>query len=258
VTLPFLAPGAAYCDALIEQNVVPDFSRFTYNDPHAVIDEQTLPDGRARVNLNPGKQAGHMRYCASNNELFTPVQPVRHLVEEYGMQPRVAEQDLECALGRRILSLNRLNLVAERHGSFYSLPNGMPLSRGTVLGDSLKLTMPDGYLMLFGFAVAAILLPLVALGVGRLLRPSRPNAAKLEAYECGIPPESDARGRYSVRFYLVAMLFVIFDVETVLLFPWALRYKQLGWFGVAEAGVFLAFLVIGYVWIFRKGVLEWT
>jgi NADH-quinone oxidoreductase subunit A len=118
--------------------------------------------------------------------------------------------------------------------------------------------MPQGYLLLFGFGVLATLLPLVALGVGRLLRPSRPNPAKLEPYECGIVPESNARGRYSVRFYLVGMLFVIFEVETILLFPWALRYKQLGWFGVAEAGIFLAFLVVGYIWILRKGVLDWA
>jgi|ERR1039457_1947565 NADH-quinone oxidoreductase subunit A len=118
--------------------------------------------------------------------------------------------------------------------------------------------MPGPYLLLLSFAVLATLLPLVALAAGRFLRPSRPNAVKLDPYECGIEPESNARGRYSVRFYIVAMLFVIFDVETVFLFPWALRYRQLGWYGVGEAGVFLAFLVVGYVWIFRKGALEWV
>ena len=123
---------------------------------------------------------------------------------------------------------------------------------------SLILAMPEQYLLVLGFAVLATLLPLAGLTVGRLLRPSRPNAAKLEPYECGIPPESNARGRYSVRFYIVAMLFVIFDVETVFLFPWAVRYKQLGWYGVAEAGVFLGFLVVGYIWIFRKGALDWV
>jgi NADH-quinone oxidoreductase subunit A len=118
--------------------------------------------------------------------------------------------------------------------------------------------MPDGYGLIFAFAVLATLFPIAALFAGRLLRPSRPTSAKLDPYECGIPPESTARGRYSVRFYLVAMLFVIFEVETVFLFPWAVRYKQLGWFGVAEAGVFLLFLVVGYIWIFRKGVLDWA
>jgi NADH-quinone oxidoreductase subunit A len=118
--------------------------------------------------------------------------------------------------------------------------------------------MPQQYLLVLGFAVLATIFPLVALGVGRLLRPSNPISVKLEPYECGIEPESSARGRYSVRFYLVAMLFVIFDVETVLLFPWALRYKHLGWYGVAEAGIFLAFLVVGYFWMLRKGALDWA
>jgi NADH-quinone oxidoreductase subunit A len=117
--------------------------------------------------------------------------------------------------------------------------------------------MPQGYLLLFGFAILAAIVPLVALAAGRFVRPSNPSAAKLSPYECGIEPESAARGRYSVRFFIVAMLFVVFDVETVLLFPWAVRYKQLGWYGVAEAGIFLAFLVVGYIWIFRKGALDW-
>lgn len=111
--------------------------------------------------------------------------------------------------------------------------------------------------MLFGFAVLATLFPLAALTVGSLLRPAKPNKVKLEAYECGIAPESQARGRYSVRFYIVAMLFVIFDVETVLLFPWALRYRHLGWFGLGEAGIFLAFLLVAYAWLLQKRALDW-
>ena len=118
--------------------------------------------------------------------------------------------------------------------------------------------MPDAYLLLFGFAALAILLPVFALGVGRLLRPAKPSVVKLDPYECGILPTSMARQRFSVRFYIVAMLFVIFDVETVLLFPWAVRYKTLGWFGVAEAVVFLAILVVGYIWAYKKGALEWV
>jgi NADH-quinone oxidoreductase subunit A len=118
--------------------------------------------------------------------------------------------------------------------------------------------MPQNYLLVFGFAILAVLFPLMALTVGRFLRPSRPNPVKLDPYECGIVPQGNARGRYSVRFYIVAMLFVIFDIETVLLFPWALRYRSLGWFGLAEAGVFLGFLVIGYIWILRKRALEWA
>ena len=107
------------------------------------------------------------------------------------------------------------------------------------------------------FAVLAAIFPAAMLFIFRFLRPRNPDPVKLAAYECGIEPASQARGRYSVRFFLVAMLFVIFDVETVLLFPWAVRYRQLGWFGIADAGVFLAFLLVGYVWAIRKGVLDW-
>jgi NADH-quinone oxidoreductase subunit A len=93
-------------------------------------------------------------------------------------------------------------------------------------------------------------------GISRF--PAAPSRAKLEAYECGIQAASDSRGRYTVRFYIVAILFVIFDVEAVFLFPWAVRYNQLGWFGVAEVAVFLAILVVGYVWAWKKGALEWV
>ncbi len=118
--------------------------------------------------------------------------------------------------------------------------------------------MPREYLPLFVFLFLAVMLPLLSLSVFKLLRPSRPNQAKGEPYECGIKPASNARGRYNVRFYLVAILFVIFDVETVFLFPWAVRYRALGWFGVAEVTVFLGILSAGYLWAYRKGALEWN
>ena len=118
--------------------------------------------------------------------------------------------------------------------------------------------MPDGYLPIFIFLVIAILFPVVTLAAARLIRPAAPSRTKLEAYECGIRAASDSRGRYTVRFYIVAILFVIFDVEAVFLFPWAVRYNQLGWFGVTEIAVFLAILVVGYVWAWKKGALEWV
>lgn len=118
--------------------------------------------------------------------------------------------------------------------------------------------MPSGYLPIFFFLLFAIVFPVAALIAAKLVRPSSPFLAKLEAYECGIKAASTSRGRYTVRFYIIAILFVIFDVETIFLFPWAVRYKQLGWFGVSEVGVFLAFLVIGYVWVYKKGALEWV
>jgi len=118
--------------------------------------------------------------------------------------------------------------------------------------------MPRDYLPIFIFLVIAILFPVVTIIIAKLIRPSAPSVSKLEAYECGIKAASDSRGRYTVRFYIVAILFVIFDVETIFLFPWAVRYRQLGWFGVAEVAVFLAILVVGYVWAYKKGAFEWV
>src|SRR2546427_4299636 len=118
--------------------------------------------------------------------------------------------------------------------------------------------MPSGYLPIFIFLAIAIVFPVVTIVAAKLIRPSAPFTTKLEAYECGIKAASDSRGRYTVRFYIIAILFVIFDVETIFLFPWAVRYRQIGWFGVAEVFVFLAILVVGYLWAYRKGALDWV
>jgi NADH-quinone oxidoreductase subunit A len=118
--------------------------------------------------------------------------------------------------------------------------------------------MPSGYLPIFIFLAVSILFPVVTIIIAKLIRPSSPFLVKLEAYECGIKAASDSRGRYTVRFYIIAILFVIFDVETIFLFPWAVRYKQLGWFGVLEVAVFLAILIVGYIWAYKKGALEWV
>jgi NADH-quinone oxidoreductase subunit A len=118
--------------------------------------------------------------------------------------------------------------------------------------------MPDGYVAIFIFLLCAVAFAAGLLIVLKLVRPSAPSPVKLDAYECGIQAASDARGRYTVRFYIIAILFVIFDVETIFLYPWAVRYKQLAWFGVAEVAVFLAILVVGYIWAYKKGALEWV
>jgi NADH-quinone oxidoreductase subunit A len=118
--------------------------------------------------------------------------------------------------------------------------------------------MPSGYIPIFLFLLVAILFPVVTILIAKLIRPSAPFLTKLEAYECGIKAASDSRGRYTVRFYIVAILFVIFDVETIFLFPWAVRYRLLSWFGVWEVAVFLAILVVGYIWAYKKGALEWV
>ena len=118
--------------------------------------------------------------------------------------------------------------------------------------------MPEGYLPIFIFLGLAIAFPIVAIVAAKLIRPSAPFQTKLEAYECGIKAASDSRGRYTVRFYIIAILFVIFDVETIFLIPWAIRYKSFGWFGVAEVVVFLGILVVGYIWAYKKGALDWV
>ncbi len=116
----------------------------------------------------------------------------------------------------------------------------------------------DAYLAILVFVLVAIAFAVGTLGVAWLVRPARYHAVKLEPYECGIEPLTDARGRYSVRYYLVAMLFVIFDVETVFLFPWAVIMDRLLLFGLIEALVFLFILIVGYVYAWRTGALEWV
>lgn len=126
--------------------------------------------------------------------------------------------------------------------------------------------MPREYIPILVFAALAAAFPGVTLILTKLIRPdSRPVGAKLKPYECGVPAESDSRGRYSVRFYIIAILFVIFDVETVFLFPWAVLFstRQEGFrltplYGLASMFVFLGILLIGYIWLFRKGALEWV
>src|SRR5207245_10088303 len=90
------------------------------------------------------------------------------------------------------------------------------------------------------------------------VRTENPSKAKLMPYERSIDPDYSARGRYTVRFYIVAILFVVFDVETIFLFPWAVKFKALGVFGLIEILIFLVILIVGYIWIWKKGALEWV
>ncbi len=118
--------------------------------------------------------------------------------------------------------------------------------------------MPQNYVPIFTFAFVAFLVAAGTLGIFYLIRPRKPNDIKLMPYECGITPFDDARGRYTVRFYIVAILFVVFDVETIFLFPWAVQFKLLGLFGLLEMAIFLGILIVGYIWIWKKGALEWV
>jgi len=115
-----------------------------------------------------------------------------------------------------------------------------------------------GYIPIVIFFLIAVLLPVVLLGVSRLVQRRVFEREKLMPYECGVDPIGDARDRFSVRFYIVAMLFLIFDVETIFLFPWAVIYDRLALFGLVEMLLFIGILVVGYYYAWRKGALEWA
>ena len=114
------------------------------------------------------------------------------------------------------------------------------------------------YLPVLVLAILAFLFAVLSLAASALLRPSRPTPAKLAPYECGIEPERLPKGeRFSVRFYVVAMLFIIFDVETIFLFPWAVGFRQLGLFGLVEMAIFIGLVFVAYVYVWSRGGLDW-
>src|SRR5262245_46818281 len=115
-----------------------------------------------------------------------------------------------------------------------------------------------GYIPIFIFMALAFLFPVVTLLVARLIRPQSGGEGKLMPYECGVDPDWDARQRCAIRCYVDGIRFVSFDVETIFLFPWAIIYRKLALFGLAEMLVFLGILIVGYVWIIKKGALDWA
>ena len=117
--------------------------------------------------------------------------------------------------------------------------------------------MLSAYIPIAIFVAVATGFALFTLVFTSLIHPSKYNKVKLEPYECGIEPTTDARDRYSIRYYLVAMLFVIFDVETVFMFPWAVILQALGNTAFIEMMLFLAILTFGLAYAWKKGVLEW-
>lgn len=108
--------------------------------------------------------------------------------------------------------------------------------------------------VLFGISLfIAILVPILSLSLG----PRRPNPRKLSPYESGISPIGSGQRRLPIKFYLIAVLFILFDIEIIFLLPWAVTFRELGLFGLGEMLVFVAILVIGFIWIWKKGALEW-
>ena len=109
-------------------------------------------------------------------------------------------------------------------------------------------------LMLFGVAVG---FGVFTVSISQLLGPRRPTPEKLAPYECGVPPVGDARERLSVQFYLVAMVFLLFDIEVAFLYPWAMALRDIGWPGYIQIVLFTLVLAAGYIYIWRKGILDW-
>ena len=106
--------------------------------------------------------------------------------------------------------------------------------------------------ILFGLGLGALML-----AMGRFVSPSRPDPEKLSPYECGFEAFEDARMKFDVRYYLVAILFILFDLEIAFLFPWAVVLRDIGYFGFVAMLIFLAILVVGFIYEWKKGALEW-
>jgi NADH-quinone oxidoreductase subunit A len=118
--------------------------------------------------------------------------------------------------------------------------------------------MLSDYLPILLLTVLAFLFAALSLFVSGLLRPRRPTPAKLMPYESGIVPERLPKGeRFSVKFYVVAMLFIIFDIETIFLFPWAVGFRRLGLFGLVEMAIFIGLVFVAYLYVWRSGGLDW-
>ncbi len=117
--------------------------------------------------------------------------------------------------------------------------------------------IPSNYLSILIILIVATLVGLTPLILGVLVRPKRPYNIKLSPYESGNPPVGDTRYKFSVKFYIIAMLFMVFDVEAVFLYPWAVAYDKIGLYGFIEMMLFIFILLVGYIYAWEKGALEW-
>jgi len=114
------------------------------------------------------------------------------------------------------------------------------------------------YVFIGIFAIIAILFPIIALALAFVVRPKKPNPIKCSTYECGLETVGETWVQFRVQYYIYALVFVIFDVETVFLYPWAVAYNKLGLFALVEMFIFLGILVGGLAYAWRKGALEWV
>ena len=118
--------------------------------------------------------------------------------------------------------------------------------------------MPSDYNAVLIFILVGIGFVLMAFGAARIIRPSHPDPVKNDTYECGIPILGESWVQFNNRFYLFGLLFVVFDVEAVFLFPWAVAYKSLGIFALVEMVIFIAILLVGLLYAWKRGVLKWV
>ena len=129
----------------------------------------------------------------------------------------------------------------------------------TLLPPPIKCAAMASYLPILVMGVLAAALPLGTILIARVIQTSRPSAAKGEPYECGVDsPTTAFDTRFSVRYFLIAVLFVVFDVETIFLFPWAVLFHRLGLFGLVEMLIFLVILVVGYFYVWKRKALDWA
>ncbi|AVY93290.1 MAG: NADH-quinone oxidoreductase subunit A [Pseudomonadales bacterium] len=117
--------------------------------------------------------------------------------------------------------------------------------------------MLENYFPILMFVIIGVVVGVVAMLLGKLISPSRPDPEKNSPYECGFEAFEDARMKFDVRYYLVAILFILFDLEIAFLFPWAVVLREIGMFGFVAMLVFLAILVVGFIYEWKKGALEW-
>lgn len=117
--------------------------------------------------------------------------------------------------------------------------------------------MLENYLPVLIFMIIGLAFGLIPIVLGALLSPTKPDPEKLSQYECGFEPFENARLKFDVRFYLVAILFIIFDLEVAFLYPWAVTLNKIGWWGFWAMGIFLLLLLIGFIFEWKKGALEW-
>ncbi len=117
--------------------------------------------------------------------------------------------------------------------------------------------MPESYLPILFFLVIAFAIGMGALVFGMLFRPRRPYAEKLSPYESGMPPIGEPRSRFSVKFFIIAMLFVVFDVEVIFLYPWAIVFDKIGLYAFIEMMIFIIILLVGFIYAWKKEAFNW-